>query len=201
MSKYKVGDKVFFEGVIIDTEANSTFPYRVKFSDGSDEIFREEILCFFNTYEDGYKDGYKKGKKEALMEVVNCEDAKYNQGLNDAWELARKIVLTTEMGGICYDDFKKIFGVGNFVSVLRTMTAQQALAKIDAYEKSQQIQVGDVVKVKDETYEFVVTALNGMGVQGIGSTGNIFTVSQKGVEKTGRHIDIEHLLEQIRGNE
>ena len=206
MAKYKVGDKVFFEGVIIDTEANSTFPYRVKFSDGSDEIFREEVLCFSKTYEDGYKDGYKKGKKEALMEVVNCEDAKYNQGLNDAWELARKV------SHMCLDDMNKCFDLedldkyGADIMLYEHYTPQEALAKIEAYEKSQQIQVGDVVKVRTgagSEHIGVVTQItaNQNCACIVYADGSTEMNTANNMTKTNKHLDIEHLLEQIRGNE
>ena len=201
MSKYKVGDKVFFEGVIIDTEANSTFPYRVKFSDGSDEIFREEILCFFNTYEDGYKDGYKKGKKEALMEVVNCEDAKYNQGLNDAWELAKKLY------NLDCNTLEDIYGVdGGFYGLMKEYTPQEALAKIEAYEESKAIKVGDVVKVRTgagSEHLGVVTQItaNQNCACIVYADGSTEMNTANNMTKTNKHLDIEHLLEQIRGNE
>lgn len=193
MSKYKVGDKVFFEGVIIDTEANSTFPYRVKFSDGSDEIFREEILCFFNTYEDGYKDGYKKGKKEALMEVVNCEDAKYNQGMNDAWELARKI------GGMTRQAWHEIFKIEDayFADILDDNTPQQALAKIEAYEESKAIKVGDVVS-NPNFGEGVILEIRENGQYNLFANGQVrLGWDGYALKKTGKHIDIESLLELI----
>ena len=170
--KYKVGDKVLIEGKINKIEYGLDFLVDVDV-DGKNIIINEEKII----------------------------TKTYSDGLNDAWELARKIVLKAEMGGICYDDFKKIFGVGDHVTVLRTLSPQEALAKIEAYEVSQQIQVGDVVKSKDSELEFIVTAINGISVQGVARNGDVYNTERKHIEKTGRHIDISSILEQIRGDQ
>jgi hypothetical protein len=186
MSKYKVGDKVLMKMVVDEIRNNYCAPIWVSLEreDTADGMWLKE--------EQIDKYAYKGATKT------------YEDGLNDAWELARKICGQLENeNNYTIQELKKIFGHSYCGIVMNEHTYQQALAKIEAYEESKAIKVGDVVKTiqAEKQYEFVVTALNGMGVQGIGSKGDIFMLSQKEVEKTGRHIDIEHLLEQIRGNE
>lgn len=174
---YKVGDKVLVEGEVVEIDNSQMVNTRIAFKDDTDEWFSEKLLFDASkTYEDG---------------------------LNDAWGLARKLLLVQDDGGYAISEIRNIFGTSNECKILRELSVQEAFEKLEAYEKGKQIKIGDVVKHihAEKQYEFAVTALNGMGVQGIGSDGNIFMVSQKEVEKTGRHIDISSLLEQIRGDE
>lgn len=126
-------------------------------------------------------------------------ELEYSKGLNDAWELVKKIVLKAEKGGLNYNDFKNIFGVGDYVSVLEEFTPQEALAKLKAYEEAQKIEVGDVVKV-EKGVEFIVTLISDDShLFGITATGDTYTaIPIKHCKKTGKHIDIQSILEQIR---
>lgn len=173
---YKVGDKVLIEAEIFDITGDSI---RVRFKDGR--------------ITEHYLKGCLTGKPKT-----------YEDGLNDAWVLAKKIMYQLKSY-----ELKKIFGTDNEASILSdAYTPQEALAKIEAYEKSQQIQVGDVVRFKDSKTEVLITSvkdeLNGIHIQTdeYGKFGDVHScICRKDVEKTGKHIDIEHLLEQIRGNE
>ena len=177
--KYKVGDKVLLGAEIskVDTKPY-VLPYNVRFPNGTTMWVKEnEILS--KTYEDGR---------------------------NDAWELARKIALSTDMvetarifiaSNICGIEQKKLF------EDVFALTPQEALAKIEAYEKSQQIQVGDVVYTDDEPDSFgVVTWVANGAMYVLWDDGsNCWEGDLSDFHKTGRTVDIEHLLEQIRGNE
>lgn len=175
MSKYKVGDKVLIEGKIIES-SSINFP-RVEFRDGSIVVFRNDFLDAF---------GISKTKT-------------YEDGLNDAWELARKIENKLDI-----PTARSIFDSYRIADILDNFTPQEALAKLEAYEKGQEeIKVGDVVYADDEPDSFgVVTYMDSERLYitwDDGSSGKEFDWSD--IHKTGRHIDIEHLLEQIRGNE
>lgn len=122
-------------------------------------------------------------------------DTHYNKGLNDgrneAWGLARTL----------YDkkvaEVEKIFDVeGGFWNVIRDFTPQEALAKLKAYEEAQ-IEVGDVVTYSGE---------RGMVLDSIPSKFVVLTHDgwvqewyECDVEKTGKHIALDGLLEQIGG--
>ena len=124
----------------------------------------------------------------------------YEEGLQDAWELARKIWFPTGLGGIKNETVKSIFGCDCF-SVADKYTPQEALAKLKAYEEEKEIKVGDVVRLNNSKYTYVVTVIyeeRGLTYYcGIAENGRWF--AQRDVTKTGRHIDIEIILGQIRG--
>lgn len=118
----------------------------------------------------------------------------YNQGLNDAWELARKI-FTTDCATL-----QKVFGHSDEGQIIMTNEPQEALAKREAYEKEQNgIKVGDVVRLKGSDKEYVVTTIDEDRCSeiycGVSKDGRWF--SQCNVEKTGKHIDIQSALQQI----
>ena len=131
----------------------------------------------------------------------------YSDGLAEAWELARKIC------GYGEDTFDgstlgNIFELESTGHIMTKNTYQQALAKIQEYESSKAIKIGDVVRrisdnkeyliiteeEDDSVYKYGVIVLKSMIVDRI--TGDLLKF-----EKTGRHIDISILLEQIRGDE
>lgn len=174
MSKYKVGDKVLIEAEIKENARAGAYKIDMLLGIRNLWINENDIQGKAKTYE---------------------------EGLNDAWELAKKITLNAEDDFSC-DQVEEIFGRDSFC-VLGELTPQEALAKIEAYEESKAIKVGDVVYADDEPGSFgVVTWKYNNGIYVMwddGSCGDETNIEE--LHKTGRHIDIEHLLEQIRGNE
>lgn len=93
---------------------------------------------------------------EILNEIVvgmrqekSSED--YEKGLNDAWELARKIVsLSPQEGGYSCYDMRDIFGSASLRDISNEFTVQQALAKSQEYEKKKaeeaRLTRGDIVR-------------------------------------------------------
>lgn len=191
MSKYAVGDKFIVEIKEVLDGDNGTL-YRSIFST---LVFDEYGLDKLKKYEDSeYAEGVKEG-----LNSFDCEVKKaYDKGLQDAWELARKTY------NFSCNILKEIYGVdGGFYDLIKNYTPQEALEILEAYEKSKQIQVGDVVYADDEPDSFgVVTWINEKLVYVMwddGSCGDETNIEE--LHKTGRHIDISNLLEQIRGNE
>lgn len=138
---------------------------------------------------------YTKGVQEGLNSI-GCEVEKaYNKGLNDAWELARKI-FTTDCATL-----QKVFGHSDEGQIIMTNEPQEALAKLEAYEKEQnEIKVGDIVYNDDTMEEGVVTHIDNDEVFMLyddGSCGNTYG----NLTKTGKHIDIQSVLEQIGGSD
>lgn len=121
----------------------------------------------------------------------------------EAWKIAKKLFAdysNAELDGI--------FGKGWSFPKLMELTPQQAKAKIEAWGVEKEIKVGDIVRPKTtKEREYMVTYISesrklaGVCLQ----TGEVipeaFEVSADSVVKTGRHIDIDGLLKQIRGNE
>ena len=135
-----------------------------------------------------YTDGHKKG---------------YDEGLNDAWELARKIY------DLPCDELETILGVkyGTY-DVLGKYSPQEALAKLKAYEEQRKLEVGDVVfcfadcdeswRKNEENYGVLLEIVNDIYTV-LMKNGDVSEFAKSSLEKTGKRIDIKSILEQIRG--
>lgn len=138
------------------------------------------------------------------MDKEDYENLGYIKGLQDAWELMRKII---EMySGSCKGILGTYFSPINegsknlLLNVINMNTPKEALAKLKAYEETQEIKVGDVVCCEVSNVIGVVMRKSNDEychiLFGDGSTGQHKINNFK---KTGKHIDIESLLGQIRG--
>ena len=132
-------------------------------------------------------------KSEPIRDF-DCElDMAYDRGLNDAWELAKKLY---EM--LCVD-LEKIFdGHERLEDIFDNFTPQEALAKLKEYEDSK-IEVGDVVDVANGTLAVITYANSDIDnysfVDFTGTTRNDYKFSM--LKKTGKHIDIQQILDSI----
>lgn len=128
----------------------------------------------------------------------------YNKGLNDAWELARKIVLPESEGGMKIDELKNIFKNHRYFDIndiLKRYTPQEALAKLEAYEKEQnEVKIGDIIAIDDD--RVVVTKVNKCEscttIYGFKENGCCIFYSDKQFKKTGTHIDIQKILNKLK---
>lgn len=126
--------------------------------------------------------------KKGLLEYAIKEEA-YNKGLNDTWELISKVFSLNRT------ERKKAFGCEEIRTVVDCFNVKEALAKLEAYEKEQaEIKVGDVVEVNG--CKFLVTTVANDHINLIDSNG-ITTWTTSTCKKTGKHIDIQKILEQI----
>ena len=134
--------------------------------------------------------------------TINIEMAKA-EGHSEAWELARKIILPPSKGGMSSDDYVAIFG--NCISeayVMKNYTYTEAAAKVAEWEKAkEEIKVGDVFQ-DDDGNNAIVTSIKGNTIYYMwddGDTRSGFAEDvKKHFTKTGRHIDIDRFLKQIR---
>jgi len=86
----------------------------------------------YNVYNQGYEDGLKDGKESA--QIDKSTPAAYEAGLQDAWELARKL---SNLG--FNDTRKEIFGekYGLSIDIIKDFSVDEVEAKIEEYEKKQ----------------------------------------------------------------
>lgn len=98
-----------------------------------------------NELEEAYHKGFEAGSHEATT-------LEYQQGLDEAWECAKRIALVKTDKDCPYftvTELEKIFGCSTYQSVFDTYSASEAIEKIKVYEerqKSDEIKVGDEVK-------------------------------------------------------
>ena len=142
---------------------------------------------------------YTKGVQEGLNSIGCKVEKAYNKGLNDAWELARKIFTFND------NKIKEIFGVAGKRSAFDDLSPQEALAKLEAYEKEQnEIKVGDVVEIKSTKECYVILAIYGKTIWGYSCEGVESPLQELDgvtITKTGKHIDIQSVLKQIGGSD
>ena len=134
----------------------------------------------------------------------DLQDTAYQRGLDDAWEAARKIVCDE---GIDMNTLCTIFRRGCSDSVIRDYSAAEAIEKLKAYEEKQKadnkIKVRDeVIWTQDENIAIVVTSVytvEGMEwCDGVTKDGKAYSILTKNARKTGRHFDIQSILEDMR---
>ena len=166
-------------------------------------------------FEDGKKSGYEKGlnavgtyrKGHAIGYDEGYEDGKnsydknktYQRGLEDAWEAARRIVVDTDHGGLALGTLSEIFGTQSYSYIMRENTAQDAIAKLKTYEDKQKdrIEVGD--EVIAPCGKAVVTLIETDDlVHYLYSGGDYGCIEPQKLKKTGKHYDIQSILEAMR---
>jgi len=148
---------------------------------------------------------YKATERMELKE--ENEDAKnktYEDGLNEAWELARRIVCLPPDGGATVEWLENTFGTGRTDLVLRNFSASEA---IDATENYEKLKVGDEV-IDKYGWKRVVTKTHNSGEFTIMDCNGVFYECCKkawemsGFKKTGRHFSqIEEVLKQLKEDE
>lgn len=163
---YKVGDEVFIKAEITDVHRECDKPYFVHPNlDSLNWVSEEKIFPADKTYE---------------------------QGLADAWELARRLYALRP------DERDEMFKYCTVKAIIEDCTIEEVMDCIEAYENEKEIKVGDVVHhIGGKT--FIVTYIHDDGhVSGITEEGGIYSrVGTESVVKSDKHIDIEGLLKQI----
>lgn len=154
--------------------------------------------------DEAYQRGYDKGYADKTNNIkVGKELAKdiYQRGLDDAWEAARKIVLSPDEGGTSLTEWFAIFGGNSSMQrIFRNYSADQAIAKLKAYEEKRK--ANEEIKVRDEVMVY--------GIRGVVTyiCGDVYTVmmydgscgkwASADLRKTGKQHDIDKILEEMR---
>ena len=139
----------------------------------------------------------------------DLQDTAYQRGLDDAWEAARKIIHMPE--GKLLNIFTECYSaVCTALQVLLKYDASEAIEKLKAYEEKQKaedkIEVGDEVEWDNDFTgdRFIVTRIYqpyGKKEQcdGIDDDGDVYrAVLIESLVKTGRHFDIQSILEDMK---
>lgn len=186
MNKYKVGDKIVL--TVSDVNEKAYYSYYV-FNNNDLILWKQSVDDYaepLSTYTKPLEDKIKKLMEENIRLIAentklkakddvlktSCDDyeEKVNdmcdtaraEGQDEAWELARKIILPPSKGGMSSDDYIAIFG--NCISesyVMKNYTYAEAAAKVAEWEKAT-IKRGDEVEKNDlRDARFIVTFTNG----------------------------------------
>lgn len=199
MSKYKVGDKFILEvgesyGAKMPLGAETDSPMTLYKAKGFNSlVFDDNELDKLHKYDE---------VKERLELIDELKQEQYNRGLQDAWELMRKITTCNyRKGGLDSNELLVIFGTANLFHIIKNFTPQEALAKIEAYEKEQeQIKVGDVVEVMGNYCIITSIDKDDKEYDVLWSSGVADSVpfdAPFSFKKTGKHLDIASILAEI----
>ena len=172
MSKFKVGDKVYLE-------------CEVKKKDMSDNTY---VLKYRNLH------GGENFSYYVANDVLHPADDTYDKGLNDGWELAKRITLMKADGGYSCEELENIFGYRNPEFIFKAFTSRVALAKVKAYEEERnEIKVGDVVRFNRIGCKAIVTRITETYMCRLFKNGDCgsFLLKDKSDSfvKTGEHFD------------
>jgi hypothetical protein len=127
---------------------------------------------------------------------INLDDAGYDEGykdgLNEAWNGIRKIF------NMPCGEVKQMFGTAYYPEVIEKNTASEVLEKIKAYE--QRLEVGDEVihKTITKCKPHVITQIRAEWVGVLSEKGYQLTWEKKKVVKTGKHYDIQSILDGLK---
>ena len=121
----------------------------------------------------------------------------YDNGLNDAWNLAARINTDPMCGGLDIMDLKEIFQTADTSKIFIQNTYQEAAEKIKAWEDSKKIQTNDVVQDKDTGMfglVFLIYYDNTCCVRW--EDGSSAQKNMRDLAKTGHRIDVPALVRQ-----
>ena len=226
MSKYKVGDKVVL--TVTSTNEMGCLPCYVLNDDlilSKQDIdkYTEPLTAYTEPLE--RKNENKQKQIEKLVDKLHRqaaeitrllaenkelkEESKRNytiniemaraEGHSEAWELARKIAVIPKDGGYGGSKLIEIFNTA-LIDEIFNLTYPEAAAKVAEWEKAkEEIKVGDVVS-HEEKYGVVISE-GTICFRGFTDDGTPFEWYKERCTKTGRHIDIDGFLKQIRGEE
>ena len=150
------------------------------------------------------KEAYEKGVQDTKQYWVDAPRTcayklGYENGLNDAWDAARKIVLSREDGGLFeYEARKSVFGCGNYMA-LKNYSASEAIKKIRQYEQEQEdFKVGNEV-INDEDIRGATVDMDDYLLYVLDENGVIQAWPREDVVKTGRHFsEIAEVLRKMQ---
>jgi len=148
-------------------------------------------------YQAGYADGNN----------TNLIDEAYQEGLNDAWECAKKLTLLSSDGGFSSKIIKEIFGTTNSYSIFDNMSVSTVVDKIKDYEEKQkqadaEIRVGDEVIVNGDRAIVIKVDID-YWYRVVYENGNTHYIHQDTImDKTGKHYpQIVEVLKELKRNE
>lgn len=155
-----------------------------------EEIIDARVTYFYSNKGISYKATEKMELKE---EKEDAKNKTYEDGLIEAWELARDIILADNT---TFTRLRKnVFGDDAVFDIIRKYSASEVIKKIREYEE---IKVGDEVKWQNGLG--VIIEYDGYSTTVMKPNGTATIVYNETVlKKTGRHFpQIEEVLKQIQ---
>ena len=211
MSKYKVGDKVVME--ITNRFKNA---YGHEYCSVLDSLYSADFIDNkvepLSTYTEPLEAKIRRQAAEITRLLAENKELKeeynqtFNQGAEEAWELTRKIICPPINGGFNRSEITEIFGYGYISDIFEKYKYTEAAAKVAEWKKTKAkilVKTGDVLEyIYDSNVKCIVTNLYPSNMAYL-----VFEDGTAGIhelddfKKTGRHMDIDSFLKQIRGEQ
>lgn len=184
MQEFKIGDAVMIHARILDVYESE--PCYHVMCNGYTLSVNKVYPIPTKTYEDGVREGQMQ-----------------------AWETARRIIFyddNVDKSGLTDEQLEEIFGTDSETEILKIHTAQEAAAKIKAWEDEREIHFRDeVIYDGDDSKRGVVTKENITDSNKkccvLWNDGEVGWPDKSNLTRTGRSIDITGLLAKIGGAE
>ena len=138
--------------------------------------------------------------KEVVRELKTPDnDASYWEGAYAAWNLAQKILNPVENDGYTFTELDEIFGMSERASMIVTsLSAKDALTKVEEYEKKRKLKVGDEVTDIEGRRAVVFKMYEGNFALVIYADGDVDSFDCRDLKKTGRYFDgVEQLIKKM----
>lgn len=153
--------------------------------------------CIGCPYDYGYEKGKPKGCKGGYCNVCWNREMPAPMTAEEAWELVQRLNAPMKPDEIF--EFYNFIDVNGFAEIFQKYTPYEAKAKLEEWE-SRQIRVGDVITTMNGSAEHLVLRIEQnprkiLHVCNV-ANGTVQTLTCE-VKKTGKHIDIQSVLEQI----
>lgn len=127
--------------------------------------------------------------------VQGVDQFSYRKGIEDAWGLVKFLELFS------YDDLMKVFGTDSYEKIYN-MGYTEVAAKVEAWEKWNEIQVGGIYRGDGTDVVVVVTYVDENKVEYLYNSGESDAepteMFKKNYTKTDRSIEIKSMLNQIK---
>ena len=162
-----------------------------------EEIIDAKVTYFYSSNGMNYKATERMELKE---ENENARNKTYEDGLNEAWEAARKIISTDK----CDEEMNKAFGDDFYYE-----GAMKVLTKYSVEEVVEKLKEHEIIKIGDEVIDKngwgikgVVTKISERCISIVENEGSVSRLKKEDFNKTGRHYpQIEEMLKQIQEEE
>ena len=121
------------------------------------------------------------------------EEALYQKGLSDAWDLVKKLCLQESEGGLDADVYIKCFGSGTSLgNILKTYSCQDVLDIVEQNKK--ELKIGDIVEINGQNA--IISAMADGNVYVIYTDGTCkdYQIDNQSIVKTGENIRISKIL-------
>lgn len=168
--KYKVGDKFVIE-ITHSSESGLYAPYCTTAGGFVSETYLDKLPMLVN----------------------GVEQYSYNKGLEEGWELLKK------MYNMDADDFADVFDTLCYEEVLNEYTPQEAKDNIAHWEESNELKAGDIVVSKHTGMTALATRVTENIIYVIYPDGSCGDARKESFEKASGHLPIKELLDEIRG--